>query len=194
MHLYSGLSPDLIRDSVHNCIAEKVKDARAVSQVIDDAKLHDRGNLLEYQLPMSSSRLDCMVTGQDADRRDARCGDAGADTLVTTRMGGALRDVLHPSAQVGHYQSYLEDSHTAFDEAPSPIRLASSTKACSPTPLPLDPRPLARVHRRRRRSAAGVPARARPRGPRRARPAPRRAEPLPPERFTSDCPVPAPSP
>ena len=92
MHLYSGLSPDFIRDSVHNRIAEKVKDAffrqfrfnpppsevnswrnslRAVSQVIDDAKLHDHGILLEYQLPMSSSRLDCMVTGTDANRRDA---------------------------------------------------------------------------------------------------------------------------
>src|SRR5260221_13936774 len=143
MQLYSGLSPDFIRDSVHNRIAEKVKDSpasevnswrnslRAVSQVIDDAKLHDHGILLEYQLPMSSSRLDCMVTGTDADRRDAaviielkqwnRCGDAGADNLVTTRLGGGLRDVLHPSAQVGQYQSYLEDSHTAFYEAPSPI-------------------------------------------------------------------------
>jgi uncharacterized protein len=125
MQLYSGLSPDFIRDSVHNRIAEKVKDARRVSQVIDDAKLHDHGILLEYQLPMSSSRLDCMVTGTDADRRDARCGDAGADNLVTTRLGGGLRDVLHPSAQVGQYPSYLEDAHTAFYEAPSPIRLAS---------------------------------------------------------------------
>lgn len=84
MHLYSGLSTDFIRDSVHNRIAEKLKDAffrqlrfhpapsevsswrnslRAVSQVIDDAKLHDHGILLEYQLPMTSKRLDCMVTG-----------------------------------------------------------------------------------------------------------------------------------
>ena len=89
MHLYSGLSTDFIRDSVHNRIAEKLKDAffrqlrfnpspsevnswrnclRAVSQVIDDAKLHDHGILLEYQLLMSSSRLDCMVTGTDANR------------------------------------------------------------------------------------------------------------------------------
>ena len=92
MQLYSGLSTDFIRDSVHNRIAERVKDARAVSQVIDDAKLHDHGILLEYQFPMSSS-----------DRRDARCDDAGADNLVTTRLGGGLRDVLHPSAQVGQY-------------------------------------------------------------------------------------------
>jgi hypothetical protein len=72
MRLYSGLSPDFIRDTTHNRIAEKLKDAffrefrynpppsevnpwrnslRAVSQVIDEAELHDHGILFEYQLP-----------------------------------------------------------------------------------------------------------------------------------------------
>src|SRR5216117_3212192 len=132
MRLYSGSSTDFIRDSVHNRIAEKLKDAffrqyrypsppselnswrnslRAVSQVLDDAKLHDHGILLEYQLPLTSKRLDCMVTGRNTDRQDAaviielkqweQCGEAGADNLVTTRLGGIERDVLHPSAQVG---------------------------------------------------------------------------------------------
>jgi hypothetical protein len=30
-------------------------------------------------------------------------------------VGGGLRDVLHSSAQVGQYKTYLEDAHTAFD-------------------------------------------------------------------------------
>lgn len=156
MRLYSGMSADFIRDTVHNRIAEKLRDAffrqfrfhpppsevgswrnslRAVSQVLDDAGLRDHGILLEYQLPMTSKRLDCMVTGQDGDGRDSavilelkqweRCGDAGAENLVTTRLGGAERDVLHPAAQVGQYRHYLEDSHTAFYEPPAPVRLAS---------------------------------------------------------------------
>jgi len=156
MRLYSGLSTDFIRDNVHNRIAEKLKEAffrqyrynpgpsevsswrnslRAVSLVIDDADLHDHGILLEYQLPMSSKRLDCMICGQDEARRDnavilelkqwEKCGDAGADNLVMTRVGGKERDVLHPSAQVHQYQSYLQDSHTAFYEEPHPIGLAS---------------------------------------------------------------------
>ncbi len=156
MRLYSGLSTDFISDSVHNRIAAKLKDAfvrefryapspsevnswqnslRAVAQVIDHARFHDHGILLEYQLPMTSKRLDCMVTGQDGDKRDnavilelkqwQRCADAGADNLVTTRVGGAERDVLHPATQVNQYQRYLEDCHTAFYEAPAPIRLAS---------------------------------------------------------------------
>ena len=77
----------------------------SVSMVLDDAKLHDHGILLEYQLPMSSKRLDCMITGQDEARRD---------NLVTTFVGGRERDLLHPLAQVLQYQRYLEDSHTAF--------------------------------------------------------------------------------
>jgi len=156
MRLYSGLSTDFIQDNVHNRIADKLEDAfgrqyrhrpsrsevnswrnslRAVSQVINDAKLHDHGILLEYQLPMSSKRLDCMITGQDADQRDnavilelkqwEKCGDAGAENLVTSYVGHRERDLLHPSAQVQQYQRYLEDSHTAFYEPPAPIKLAS---------------------------------------------------------------------
>jgi hypothetical protein len=130
MRLYSGVSTDFIRDNVHNRIAEKLKDAffrqyrhnpapsevnswrnslKSVSLVLEDAKLHDHGILLEYQLPMSSKRLDCMITGQDDAQRDnavilelkqwEMCGDAGADNLVTTFVGGRERDLLHPSAQ-----------------------------------------------------------------------------------------------
>jgi DNA replication protein DnaC len=35
---------------------------------------------------------------------------------VTTWVGGAEREILHPSVQVRQYQLYLEDSHTAFQE------------------------------------------------------------------------------
>ena len=58
---------------------------RAVSQVIDDAKLHDHGILLEYQLPMTSKRLDCMVTGTDADR-----------------LGGQSKPAINRHLKTGH--------------------------------------------------------------------------------------------
>ncbi len=44
---------------------------------------------------------------------------------MSTWVGGAERDVLHPSAQVGQYQRYLEDAHTAFYDGPAPVRLGS---------------------------------------------------------------------
>lgn len=158
MRLYSGPSTQFIRDSVHNQIAEKLKAAfvdhfryspprseveswrnslRAVSQVFDAAGLRDHGVLLEYQLPLTSKRLDCLVCGRDGSGSDQaviielkqweRAEAAVGEKMVTTFVGGADREVLHPSVQVGQYAMYLEDAHTAFYEGPRPIGLA----ACS---------------------------------------------------------------
>lgn len=157
MRLYSGPSRDFIDDSVHNRITDKLKTAyfntyrreaarsevgawrnslRAVSQVFEAASFLDHGVLLEYELPMSSRRLDCMITGQNDSHRDnaviielkqwEKCEEGDGDKVVTF-VGGDNRDVLHPSVQVGQYKTYLEDAHTAFYNDPDAVSLA----ACS---------------------------------------------------------------
>lgn len=157
MRLYSGSSLDFIDDSVHNRIADKLRDAyfvtcrreaspsevnswrnslRAISQVFDKAALNDHGVLLEYELPLTSKRLDCLITGRNEMLHDNaviielkqwdRCEEGDGDRVVTF-VGHADRDVLHPSVQVGQYKMYLEDGHTAFHEGQDPIAL----KACS---------------------------------------------------------------
>lgn len=156
MRLYAGPSAHFIRDTVHNQIAEKLKAAffqhyrfdpspsevaswrnslRAMAQVFEQGGLKDHGVLLEYQLPLTSKRLDCMVCGRDGKERPnavivelkqwERAQESVGDKMVLTWVGGAVREVLHPSAQVGQYQMYLEDTHTAFHEGPTPIRLGS---------------------------------------------------------------------
>src|SRR4051794_15167694 len=125
MRLYSGMSPDFIRDSTHNKIAELLKTAfrghyrydpppseirswreslRALAQVFTEAHLNDHGIILEYQLPLTSKRLDCMITGHDEEQRasavivELKQWDTTAETegedLVRTFVGGAERDVL----------------------------------------------------------------------------------------------------
>ena len=157
MRLYSGTTAALVDDSAHNRIATKLSDGffywfgyrphepevrswreslRAVSQVFQAGSLLNHGVLLEYQLPMCSKRLDCLVTGNDeASKPNAviielkqwdRCEEGDGANEVVTWVGGANRDVLHPSAQVRQYKMYLEDSHTAFS-SDDPIRL----DACS---------------------------------------------------------------
>src|SRR2546422_7771433 len=90
MRLYSGTTKSLIEDSTYNRIASKLKDAfflefryqpavaevnswnnslRAVSQVFQTASLLDHGVLLELQLPLTSKRLDCLVTGYRSEER-----------------------------------------------------------------------------------------------------------------------------
>ena len=57
----------------------------------------------------------------------SECEAADAEGLVTTWVGGKNRELAHPSVQVGQYQQYLADTHSAFYEGDHPIRLG----ACS---------------------------------------------------------------
>src|SRR5690242_3419321 len=144
MRLYSGTTKSLIEDATYNRIATKLKDAffaefryqpsdgevnswnnslRAVSQVFQAASLLNHGVLLELQLPLTSKRLDCLVTGY-SEQKTANaiiielkqwggCKGASGKNEVATFVGGNVRDVLHPAAQVGQYMTYLADCHTA---------------------------------------------------------------------------------
>ncbi len=146
MRLYSGSSTQFIDDAVHNQIGDKLKESffqyfrynpspnevqswknslRAVSQVFDYSGLNDHGVILEYQLPQTSKRLDCMVTGHDQSGNDRaviielkqweKCEESDGENEVSTWVGGAKREVLHPSVQVGQYKMYLQDLHPAFE-------------------------------------------------------------------------------
>ena len=145
MRLYSGSSQQFIDDTARNQIAGKLRQTwfdyfgyepspaeltswqnstRAIASVFQLADLTDHGVLLEYQLPMSSKRLDCLVTGRDGDDTDnavivelkqwGKCVEADGENEVATWVGGSEREVLHPCAQVRQYKLYLEDTHTAF--------------------------------------------------------------------------------
>ncbi len=155
MRLYSGSTAEFVQDSVYNRVTDKLRDAylysfrrepgagevgawrnslRAMSQVIEHSGLRDQGVILEYELPLSSKRLDCMILGRDAEGLDQavivelkqweKCSKGFGDKVVTF-VGGARRDVLHPSVQAMQYRTYLQDAHTAFYEGDSPVGLAS---------------------------------------------------------------------
>jgi DUF2075 family protein len=147
VHLYSGMTVDFVADATRNRIAQQLSEAffayfryqpahsevrswqsslRAMADAVELANLDDHGVVVELQLPLSSRRLDCMLTGHD-DRARAqaiivelkqweKAGPSEIDDCVVTFLGGRERDVLHPSRQVGNYQRYLQDVHTAFNE------------------------------------------------------------------------------
>ncbi len=84
---------------------------RAMAQVVQHAKLIDHGVVVEYELPSSSRRLDFMICGRDASSHDeavivelkqwSECEATEAEGLVTTWVAGKIREVAHPSVQVG---------------------------------------------------------------------------------------------
>ena len=156
MRLYAGMSEEFVRDSARNQIAEKLKAAffsyfrlfpspsetnswrnslRAMAQVVEFAGLRDHGILLEYQLPLSSKRLDCLICGRDSSKADnaviielkqwERCEHANPEKLVRSWVGGRNRELLHPSVQVAQYRQYLQDTHTAFHEDANPVHLSA---------------------------------------------------------------------
>jgi len=156
MELYSGQVNQFINDTVQNQIATKLHDAffayfghnpsdseisswknslRAIKDVFMVAGFSDHGILLEYQLPLSSKRLDCMICGRDNNGIDnaiiielkqwEKCSIGTSDKVVTW-IGGGNREVLHPSVQVGQYKTYLEQNHTVFYES-DPVKLNACT-------------------------------------------------------------------
>ena len=144
MQLYAGSTREFVHAATHNAIAARLAEAflahfrhrpgeaevrswqnslRALSAVIEMGRLKDNGILLEYQLPLSSLRLDALLTGRD-DRREGAVivelkqwdkADAGtAPDLLRTWVGGSHRDVLHPSVQAHNYRRYLVDTSEVF--------------------------------------------------------------------------------
>lgn len=170
MRLYSGSSKQFIEDTTENQIAEKLRLAffdffryypspgelnswrnslRALKDIFVKGSLVDHGVILEYQLPVTSKRLDCLVCGKDSTAADNaviielkqwdKCTLGEEPNEVLTILGGAPREVLHPSAQVGQYKMYLADTHTAFYEGPDPIELSACSYLHNYSFLPNDP-------------------------------------------------------
>src|SRR6266480_6429975 len=127
MQLYSGSSTQFIEDTIQNQIAGKLRQSffdhyrfhpsdsetrswhnslTRIKDVFQRADLSDHGVLLEYQLPLTSKRLDCMVTGKDKAQQDNavivelkqwdHCEPAEGENEVTTWTGHGNREVLHP--------------------------------------------------------------------------------------------------
>ena len=101
-----------------------------MANVLQLADLRDQGVLVELKLPLSSKRLDVLITGSNPDtKRDSavivelkqwtEVGRSNITDCVTVDYGGRPRDMLHPSRQVERYQRYLLDTHPAFADDPA---------------------------------------------------------------------------
>ncbi len=146
--LYWGTTSDFVEQATQNRIAETLRAAffgqlghepspseqrswrnslRALANALRAGDLLDHGLLLEFQLPLTSRRIDALVTGVGHDGRPAavlvelkqwdHAELSEVPDCVAVPYGGRLREQLHPSAQAGQYREYLVDTHTAFHDA-----------------------------------------------------------------------------
>lgn len=145
MRLYSGSSPQFIEDALENQIAGKLQESfrrqmghlpssqevrawtnslQAIAHTFQRGGLTDHGVLIEYQVPLTSLRLDCLICGRNFSGEDhsvlielkqwQESHPAEGENEVETWLGNTFREHLHPSVQAQRYRTYLTDVHTAF--------------------------------------------------------------------------------
>ena len=145
MLLYQGTSNDFIKDAADGILIEKIEMSlfdtyhyapvdrnlrlyghhlQSLAKVFDSAGLRDNWILLKYQMPSSSKRLDCIVTGFDADGIEnaviiemkdwgkCRLSDTACE-MVDDRQGIPI-EILHPSVQARQYCTFLENVDEGF--------------------------------------------------------------------------------
>jgi DUF2075 family protein len=147
MHLYQGTTAQFIGDATQARLANRLaarffdefryrpspsevtswrNSLLAMASVLQLADLRDQGILVELKLPLSSKRLDVLITGQNPNTGDSavvvelkqwtEVGRSNITDCVTVDFGGRLLDHLHPSRQAAQYQRYLVDTHPAFSD------------------------------------------------------------------------------
>lgn len=158
MKLYSGTSEQFVNDATHDRIADRLREAyfnqfryeppasevtswrhslRALSDVISSAELLDHGVLLEYEIPLTSLRLDAMISGHDSKsvphavvvelKQWQKAQESASDNEVVAFVGGREREILHPSVQVDRYRTFLSDALPVFHSEENTVQLS----ACS---------------------------------------------------------------
>ena len=125
---------DKLRESFESSYGEKPGDGEyrswqnslsALAETLAGTSLKESvWVLLEYQLPLTSKRIDVMLCGLDGEGRPSaviielkqwqKVEASFCPHEVRVRLGAEDKDVLHPSEQAFAYQQYLMDAHTTF--------------------------------------------------------------------------------
>lgn len=100
----------------------------ALAAQIKRTKLLDHGLILEMQLPLTSKRLDCILTGHSPSgsaeavlvelKQWTDAAPADEDKCVMVNFGAGAKVLQHPSYQAKYYADYLRDYRAVFYEDP----------------------------------------------------------------------------
>jgi len=173
VHLYRGTTDRFVGDAVRARLAGLLADRffeefryrppqsevnawqnslRAMADVLQLADLTDQGILVELRLPLTSRRLDVLVTGSNPDQGDSAVivelkqwtgvGHSTISEYVTVAFGGRIRDSLHPSAQVRNYHRFCSTCirHSRMAASGWPLARTSTMRSSTTPPLSGAPR------------------------------------------------------
>ena len=102
---------------------------------------HDAGVAIEYQVPLTSKRVDFILSGTDVDGRDtaviielkqwAEVSRTQKDAIVKTWLGGAQREVTHPSYQAWTYAALIRDFNAEVQDGDISLQSCAYLHNCS---------------------------------------------------------------
>ena len=125
---------------IHNAFKEKLNRSttekeveswwnslRFMSSILNDKEIPDNtGVAIECQIPQTSKRIDFILTGKDADKKDnvvivelkqwKSSEITEKDGIVKTALGKGLHETSHPSYQAWSYAAMLQDFSTTVQE------------------------------------------------------------------------------
>ena len=94
--------------------------------LVDSEIPGDAGVAIEYRIPLTSNRIDFILTGEDARRNSvaiivelkqwSEVEATEKDAIVVTFVGRAKREMTHPSYQAWTYASLIRDFNSAVQE------------------------------------------------------------------------------
>ena len=100
----------------------------------------DLGVAIEYKIPQTSKRIDVLLTGRDKLGRPTlivielkqwtELEKTQMDAVVRTFVGGAMREVMHPSYQSWSYAQFFRDFNSLVAEEEIPIHPCAYLHNC----------------------------------------------------------------
>ena len=147
MIVYSGTKSSFRKDTINGVIADRIdalfkklgitkeslpefnswkNSLPQMSNIISDSRIDDDVQVaLEYQIPLTSKRVDFMVGGNDGVKDNiviielkqwTECTALSRENLVSAFTGGKVREVVHPSQQAYSYAKFIEHFNESVRE------------------------------------------------------------------------------
>ena len=97
-----------------------------IAMIINDSRIsNDVQIAIEYQIPLTSKRVDFMIAGSDGEKDNIiivelkqweDCKATSRDNIVIAFTGGQEREVVHPSQQAYSYAKLIENFNESINE------------------------------------------------------------------------------
>lgn len=101
----------------------------------------DAGVAIEYQVPLTSKRVDFILSGADREKRDtaiivelkqwSEVSETRKDAIVETFVGGTERELTHPSYQAWTYAALIRDFNVEVQEGQIELKPCAYLHNCS---------------------------------------------------------------